>query len=131
VEVLVLAVGESFHAIDLLRVREVVAAAPVCPVPDAPPWLLGVANLRGSVLPVVDTGRVLGETRRRPVTHLAVVDTAGGPAAVVADGAPEMATLGEVAGSGRHAGAVGCYNAGTRVVTLVDVDLLCGGTEAP
>jgi chemotaxis signal transduction protein len=125
-EVLVLAVGRSFHAVALDRVREVVAAAPVSPVPGAPPWLLGVANLRGSVLPVIDTARALGEAVGTAPTHFAVVDTADGPAAVVAEGPPEMARLGEVAGAGRALAAVGTYDVDGKVVTLVDLDVLCG-----
>lgn len=44
-------------------VREVITVPKVTRVPGAKPWLLGVANVRGSLLPVTDLGQMLGETR--------------------------------------------------------------------
>jgi purine-binding chemotaxis protein CheW len=51
--------GERFAA-DIRDTREVVVLADRTTVPRAPAYVLGVANLRGSVVPVVDLGRVLG-----------------------------------------------------------------------
>jgi len=42
-------------------VREVIALPALTRVPGARPWLLGVANVRGSLLPVCDMHRLLGE----------------------------------------------------------------------
>lgn len=42
-------------------VREVIAPPPLTRVPGARPWLLGVANVRGALLPVCDLRRLLGE----------------------------------------------------------------------
>lgn len=42
-------------------VREVIVPPPLTRVPGARPWLLGVANVRGSLLPVCDLRRLLGE----------------------------------------------------------------------
>jgi twitching motility protein PilI len=42
-------------------VREVIALPPLTRVPGARPWLLGLANVRGSLLPVCDVHRLLGE----------------------------------------------------------------------
>lgn len=41
-------------------VREVLEPPVLTRVPGARPWLLGVANVRGDLLPVVDLGRFLG-----------------------------------------------------------------------
>jgi twitching motility protein PilI len=41
-------------------VREVLEPPAVTRVPGARPWLVGVANVRGDLLPVVDLGRFLG-----------------------------------------------------------------------
>lgn len=48
------------YALDVLRVREVLRSAEVVPVPGAPESVLGVINLRGSIVPVVDARRRLG-----------------------------------------------------------------------
>ena len=51
--------GEQFAA-DIRHTREVVILADRTAVPRAPSYVLGVANLRGSVVPVVDIGPLLG-----------------------------------------------------------------------
>ena len=42
-------------------VREVIVTPPLTRVPGARPWLLGLANVRGGLLPVCDLQRLLGE----------------------------------------------------------------------
>jgi len=42
-------------------VREVIVPPTLTRVPGARPWLLGLANVRGSLLPVCDLHRLLGE----------------------------------------------------------------------
>lgn len=51
--------GETY-ALDVLRVREVLRTADIVPVPGAPDSVLGVINLRGSIVPVVDARHRLG-----------------------------------------------------------------------
>lgn len=46
------------------EVREVIPPPTLSRVPGARPWLLGVANVRGSLLPVCDLGRLLGDEPR-------------------------------------------------------------------
>ena len=45
------------------EVREVIPLPRLTRVPGARPWLLGVANVRGSLLPVTDLGLLLGEPK--------------------------------------------------------------------
>ena len=45
------------YAIDILCVQEIKSWTPVTPVPRAPDHLLGVINLRGSIVPVIDLRR--------------------------------------------------------------------------
>ncbi len=46
--------GEEECAIPVLRAREIVEYGAVTRLPSAPPWIRGVINLRGIVVPVVD-----------------------------------------------------------------------------
>lgn len=69
------------------EVMEILPLPAVTPVPGAQPWMLGVANVRGSLLPVVDLKQFLeGE---RTVLHEAqrvlVVRQSGGNVAVLID----------------------------------------------
>lgn len=51
--------GGQRYALDAVLVREVVAVPGLLPVPLTPAWLLGLCNLRGVALAVVDMGGVL------------------------------------------------------------------------
>jgi purine-binding chemotaxis protein CheW len=53
-------VGTEEYAIDVLRVREVVDGVVITRIPAAPRDVRGVANLRGSVVPVLDLGLRFG-----------------------------------------------------------------------
>jgi len=69
------------------EVVEILPLPPVTPVPGAQPWMLGVANVRGNLLPVVDLKQFLeGE---RTVLHesqrVLVVRQQGGDVAVLID----------------------------------------------
>jgi chemotaxis signal transduction protein len=58
---LVCEVGGHLFAIDIAQVREAVERpGAAAPLPGAPPWVLGLVNVRGLVLPVVDLGGWLG-----------------------------------------------------------------------
>src|SRR5262245_43307592 len=56
--------GGDRYALDAVLVREVVAVPALLPVPMTPPWLLGLCNLRGVALAVVDLGGALDLTTR-------------------------------------------------------------------
>ncbi|MBI9084458.1 MAG: purine-binding chemotaxis protein CheW [Desulfobacterales bacterium] len=45
--------GEEY-GIGILRIREIIGRMPITPVPRTPPFVKGVINLRGKVIPVVD-----------------------------------------------------------------------------
>jgi purine-binding chemotaxis protein CheW len=67
--------GEEY-AVEVLRVREVIAALPLTRVPATPPSIRGVVNLRGTVVPVVDLGLRFGqgELATSKLTCIVLVD---------------------------------------------------------
>jgi purine-binding chemotaxis protein CheW len=42
------------YALDIMRIKEIINPLPVTAVPKAPPFIEGVIELRGAILPVVD-----------------------------------------------------------------------------
>ena len=68
--------GADEYAVELLRVREVVAWSRPTRVPTAPRAIAGLVYLRGAVLPVVDLGAHLALPAREPDkrTSIAVVE---------------------------------------------------------
>lgn len=46
--------GGERYGIPILRIREIVGAAPTTPLPRSPSHVRGVMNLRGRIIPVID-----------------------------------------------------------------------------
>jgi purine-binding chemotaxis protein CheW len=69
-------------ALSTAHVLEVIRLATPAPLPGAPPAMVGVATLRGAVLPVADLGSLLGTS---PVAAVA-----GALALVVGEAGPEV-----------------------------------------
>ena len=84
VELAAFAAGGEEYLVDLRRVREIVPAVPVTTVPRAPPFVEGVAHLRGAVVPVVDVRRRLG-VEAAPARRFLVVEVARQTLALAVD----------------------------------------------
>jgi purine-binding chemotaxis protein CheW len=81
----VVRLGGRPFAVDVAQAREVITLDVTTSVPGAPAPLVGVMNLRGNVLPVVEA---------RPLLGLPIHATAGRPRAlIVADGEQRAAIL--------------------------------------
>lgn len=84
---LVLALGEGRYALPLRAVDRVVRMAAITPLPKAPDAVLGVINLQGRVIPVINMRRRfrLPEREIALTDQLVVAHTARRPVALVAD----------------------------------------------
>lgn len=60
VELLSFRLGGEEYSVDIMSVREIRGWTRATPLPHAPPYVRGVINLRGTVLPVVDLSVRLG-----------------------------------------------------------------------
>jgi len=47
-------VADGDYAVDIMRIKEIINPVAVTPMPKAPPFIEGVIELRGAILPVVD-----------------------------------------------------------------------------
>lgn len=53
-QMLTFMLGDETYGVDILRVQEIRGWSPVTRIPQSPPHVLGVLNLRGSIVPIVD-----------------------------------------------------------------------------
>lgn len=53
-QLLTFRLGASTYGVDILRVKEIRGWAPVTRIPHSPPHVLGVLNLRGAIVPIID-----------------------------------------------------------------------------
>jgi purine-binding chemotaxis protein CheW len=47
-------VGQGDYAVDIMRIKEIINPVAVTPMPKAPPFIEGVIELRGAILPLID-----------------------------------------------------------------------------
>jgi len=64
-------IGEEEFGVDILMVQEIIRLPVITPIPNAPRFILGMINLRGLVIPIIDlrqrlriNGKSPGETER-------------------------------------------------------------------
>lgn len=65
-KMVVFTVGSQEYAVPITVVKEVQAWTKPTPVPEAPPMVEGVIDLRGEIIPVVDLGSRFRTERRKP-----------------------------------------------------------------
>ena len=75
------------YGVALTNVREIIGYAKPTPVPTMPSFMLGVINLRGHVVPVIDLARRFGTdaTQIHPRSGVVILETAGQVLGVVVD----------------------------------------------
>jgi purine-binding chemotaxis protein CheW len=88
-------VGGRPVAIDVGHLREVVRFQPATPLPGAPPTIDGVIDLRGTLVPVVDLGRLLGGEGLRPGprARIAIAEIDGLAIGLAVDAAVEILSV--------------------------------------
>jgi purine-binding chemotaxis protein CheW len=47
-------IGEEEFGVDILMVQEIIRLTNITPIPNAPRFILGMINLRGKIIPVID-----------------------------------------------------------------------------
>jgi purine-binding chemotaxis protein CheW len=119
----------SRFAVEVRYAREVVVFHDHTMVPLAPPHLLGIVNLRGSVMPLVDIRPFLGIEAARATreTQALVVECDGAQAAILIDEVEGLEPLEGAAGAGDGEDvrardfSVGRFERDGGMVTLLDV----------
>jgi purine-binding chemotaxis protein CheW len=101
-QVLTFWLGSESYCVDILRVQEIRGWSPVTRIPKLPPDILGVLNLRGSIVPIVDL-RVrfnLSHCQFTPLTVIIVVSfkTSSGERdfGLVVDGVSDVIDISEL-----------------------------------
>lgn len=124
IRAILLPVGEDLYAVAVDVVREVVAAPKITVVPTAPAGVLGVFNLRGTVLPVLDTGQLLERDGLDGAAFAVVVRCGLDEAALITTAVPAVVDLAEQVQPSRAPGTKGTYLTGERLVPLVEPSAL-------
>jgi len=96
-ELIAFRIGEQEFCVEVMSVREIRGWTPVTPVPQAPSFVRGIVNLRGTLLPIVDLAARLGypsaEPTARHVIMVAQVDQQN--IGLLVDGVSDIFTIEE------------------------------------
>lgn len=73
-ELIAFRIGDQEFCVNIMAVREIRGWTPATPMPHTPGYVLGVINLRGAVLPIIDLAARLGMKSAEPtVRHVIIV----------------------------------------------------------
>jgi purine-binding chemotaxis protein CheW len=122
--VLVVAVNDAFFAVPMASVHQVLRHPKVTRIPLAPAGLLGVVNVRGEIVPFIDTGVLTGTGSLLEPPFAVLVSGEKEMVALAAEALPIAADFVEPVGPGTHPGEIGVYSSGGRLVVLVDIEAL-------
>jgi purine-binding chemotaxis protein CheW len=93
-KMLTFSLDNVFYGVNVNQVREVKNFEGATPVPCAPPYVKGVTNLRGEVVPVIDLRKRIGlSDRKENEPSIMVVVQDKHPIGVIVDSVTEVLTL--------------------------------------
>jgi purine-binding chemotaxis protein CheW len=83
------------YGINVMQVQEVLRYTEVAPVPGAPPYVLGIINLRGNVVTVIDTRLRFGllQTETNDQTRIVIIETENQVVGILVDAVAEVVYL--------------------------------------
>lgn len=142
-KVVVFRVGREEYAVTIAAVKEVGPWTPPTPVPEAPPMVEGVIDLRGDIIPIIDLGKLFRTTRLKASADakILIMEVNGQQAGFVVDEVTEVHAVqpekvsppSPVLLSGRSQAASmvsGIINMGeNRLVVLVDAGRILASTD--
>ena len=125
--------------LDIDRVQEITHRSDVTPVPGSPSFILGVINLRGLIIPVIDSRVRFHLAPQEPTTktRIIVLRLGSGPTGLQVDSVAEVVRLEDnavretpplVAGI-RAEYLAGMVTVGSRLITLIHLDKLLDSSE--
>ena len=68
-------VGDQLFCIDIMSLKEIRGWSAATPLPDTPDYVLGVVNLRGTVLPIIDLAGRFGLPASEPTERSVIMVT--------------------------------------------------------
>ena len=87
--------ADEHYGINVMRVQEVLRMTEIAPVPGAPDYVLGIINLRGNVVTVMDTRRRFGlpETEADDATRIVIIEAEEQVVGILVDSVAEVVYL--------------------------------------
>ena len=86
---------DEIYGINVMLVQEVLRVTEIAPVPGAPNYVIGIINLRGNVVTVIDTRMRfgLGAKEMDDSTRIVIIETANQTVGIVVDSVAEVVDI--------------------------------------
>jgi purine-binding chemotaxis protein CheW len=125
-QIVVCQLGEENYGLDIGSVYEIIRFQECTAIPAAPPYVDGVINLRGLVIPVMDMASRFGRGRSAPTksTRIIVVDSGRMRVGLVVDAVTEVLMVAEDAVEPTPAVVAGTDSAYVRGIAKVAAELV-------
>ncbi len=127
------------YAVDILKVQEINRMTEITKVPNSPPYVEGVINLRGKVIPVINLSRKLGfkEKDRDENSRVIIMDIHGITKGVIVDSVSEVLRIPPstvepappIASDISKTFVKGIAKLQNRLIILIDIDRIAGEAE--
>jgi len=90
--VVIFRLAEEYYALDIQAVQEIVRMQNITSIPGSDPWVEGITNLRGRVVPVIDLRRrcSVSVNEHSPETRIVVVSSSNGMVGLIVDAVSEV-----------------------------------------
>jgi len=95
VQLVTFRLGGETYGIDVMNVQEVLRISEIAPVPGAPEYVLGIINLRGNVVTVVDTRARFGlpSSETDDASRIVIVESENQVVGILVDSVAEVVEL--------------------------------------
>lgn len=139
-ELIAFRIGGQEFCVNIMIVREIRGWTKATPMPHSPDYMLGVINLRGAVLPIIDLSRRLGMKAAEPTArHVIIVVQVGQKiAGLLVDAVSDILgvtdeyvqPIPEVSADHVREFARGIIAVEGRMICLLELDSLAQGAES-
>ena len=132
--------GKEEYGVDIMVVQEIILLGNITHVPEVPEYILGVINLRGNVIPILNLRKRFGleEVDSTDETRIVVINYEGRTVGIVVDSVSEVLRLTNEQISPAPASLSGgerdyitsLARLGEKLLILLDVDRVLGATDS-
>jgi purine-binding chemotaxis protein CheW len=133
--------AQEEYGIEITRVQEIILMGEITRVPQTPPYIKGLINLRSTVIPIVDLRLRfnLPQEAFTDETRIMVVNVGGKTVGIIVDGVSEVLRISQeqvspppptVSGLGREY-LTGLVKLENRLLILLDIEKLLSHEQAP
>ena len=131
--------GQEEYGVEILKVQEIKGYSAITPIPNTPPYIKGVMNLRGTIIPVVDLRAKFGlaATEYNQFTVIIVMRVGAKVMGVIVDAVSDVLNIPttDIQAAPDFGAQVetrfigGMAKAGEKLVVLLEIEKVIGDDE--